>query len=281
MLFKTFYIFLVFQLLILQNFSTAQTENFRHTITDSLVNDEPDNLDIKIFRSINNLRNPFLDNIIHYSDIACIPICLSTPLIMLTISKLNDNYYNESSAALLTLSEFSTITTTFILKDLVKRERPFRKLKNVKHSKKDEMFLDPYSFPSGHSALSFCLATSLSLRYSDKTFLIASLYTYSTLVAFGRVYIGVHYPSDVLAGMIIGTGSAILVHSMRKELIGNYDKNYTNNNQNLKNSSGTLIFLSFFITEGINYILNKNEINSSSQLLLDGKEKYFKFSLSF
>lgn len=281
MLFRFFYILLLLQLLILQDFSTAQTENSGHTTVDSLAAEDPENLDIKIFRSINNLRNPFLDEIIYYSDIACLPICLSTPLIMLTSSKLNNNYYNESSAVLLTLSEFSTITTTFILKDLVKRERPYRKLNNVKHSKKDEMFLDPYSFPSGHSALSFCMATSLSLRYSDKPFLIAGLYTYSTLVAFGRVYIGVHYPSDVLAGMIIGTGSAILVHSLRKELIGNYDKNYANNNHNLKNSSGTLIFLSFFITEGINYILNKNEINSSSQVLLDGKEKYFKFSLSF
>ncbi len=259
---------------------------FSQLINDSIqennksLTSQPDNLDIKLFRSINNLRNPFLDRIIYHTDIVCIPLCLSTPIIMFTTSKLNNNYYDESSAALLTLSEFSTIATTFIIKDLVKRERPFKKLKNVKHLKEDEKFIDEYSFPSGHTSLSFCFSTSLALRYTDKPLLITGLFAYSTIVAFGRIYLGVHYPSDVLAGMIIGTGSAFVIHSLRKELIGNYDKN-TNKGISSDKMSTANVFLSFFITEGLNYILYKKNIKAYSQFIYSDNSKLFNLSFSF
>ncbi len=278
---KFFQIPFLLMLYLFNNLSFSQSDLPVSLTKDTINNSEEENLDVKIFRSINNLRNPFLDKIIYHTDISCIPVCLSTPLIIFTTSKINHNYYDESSAALLTLSELSTITTTFIVKELVKRERPFKKLKNVKHSKDDEMFLDPNSFPSGHSAISFCLATSLSLRYPDKPFLIAGLYTFSTLVAFGRIYIGVHYPTDVMAGILIGTGSALLMHSLRKEIIGNYDKNISNQKVNSDIAPGSFVFLSFALTEGVNYILAKNKINASSQLLFYGNEKFLNFSFSF
>ncbi|MCX7834217.1 MAG: phosphatase PAP2 family protein [Ignavibacteria bacterium] len=275
---KYFYIFFLIQFILQTNFLHSQSNEKNLIIKKPLIESDTNNLDVKIFRSINNIRNPFLDEVIYHTDIACIPISLSTPLLLFTVSKLNDNFYDESSAALLTLSEFTTITTTFIIKEIVKRERPYKKLKNVKHSKDDEIFLDNYSFPSGHASISFCLATSISLRYPDKPLLIAGLYTYSTVVAFGRIYIGVHYPSDVLAGAIIGTSYALLIYSLRKEIIGNFDKININNPNN---SSQSLIFLSLAITEAINYLMMRNKINATSQFIFNNNEKLFRFSYSF
>lgn len=64
-----------------------------------------------------------------------------------------------------------------------------------------------HSFPSGHTSSAFALATSLSLDH-PKWYVIAPAYLYASMVGYSRCYLGVHYPSDVLAGAVIGTASA-------------------------------------------------------------------------
>jgi undecaprenyl-diphosphatase len=65
-----------------------------------------------------------------------------------------------------------------------------------------------YSFPSGHAATSFACATVLSVfvpRWRVPFFALA------TLIALSRLYNGVHYPSDVLAGALLGVATALLL----------------------------------------------------------------------
>lgn len=93
------------------------------------------------------------------------------------------------------------------LKTAVHRERPFNQYPFI--VKRDVG--GGYSFPSGHTTTAFTTATSLSLLY-PKWYVIVPSYLWAGSVAYARIYQGVHYPTDVLAGAIIGTGTAWLAY---------------------------------------------------------------------
>ncbi len=86
------------------------------------------------------------------------------------------------------------------LKFLIDRERPFE---TYPHIEKLSTGGDS-SFPSGHTLEAFALAAALSLLFSGKKIMIP-VYIWACLVAYSRLALGVHYPSDVLGGMLIGT----------------------------------------------------------------------------
>jgi hypothetical protein len=73
------------------------------------------------------------------------------------------------------------------------------------------------SFPSGHATIAFATATTLTLEYK-KWYIAVPAYAWATGVAYSRMYEGKHYPSDVLAGAVLGVGSAWLSHWLSKKL---------------------------------------------------------------
>lgn len=93
------------------------------------------------------------------------------------------------------------------LKNIVCRPRPFMEI-----APGPELLIPPpdgYSFPSGHSCASFAAATAIFIR--DKRF-GAAAFVLAGLIAFSRVFLFVHYPTDVLAGALLGVVCAIVVY---------------------------------------------------------------------
>ena len=97
------------------------------------------------------------------------------------------------------------------MKRIIKRERPFVTYPYL--IKRDVG--GSYSFPSGHTSAAFCTATSLSLLF-PKWYVIAPSYLYAASVGYARMYQGVHYPSDVLVGAVVGAGSAWISYKVEK-----------------------------------------------------------------
>lgn len=103
-------------------------------------------------------------------------------------------------------SVIEAVGITYGLKYAFDRQRPFVKYPDKVHPIDAE---DSPSFPSGHTAAAFSLATSLSITY-PKWYVIAPSAVWACGVGFARINQGVHYPSDVLTGAAIGVGCAFV-----------------------------------------------------------------------
>lgn len=97
-----------------------------------------------------------------------------------------------------------------LLKHLVERPRPCQVLSDARLVVK---CLHSFSFPSGHATTSFA-AASLIGHYYRKAAVPA--FIIAVLVAFSRIYVGVHYPSDVLGGSVLGGAVAGLIIYLRQ-----------------------------------------------------------------
>jgi len=91
----------------------------------------------------------------------------------------------------------------FLLKNSLQRNRPQAALQNFRSIITPS---DQFSFPSGHTSAAFMMATLLSFYLPA---LIIPLYFWATLVGCSRVVLGVHFPTDILVGIILGVCTAI------------------------------------------------------------------------
>ena len=92
------------------------------------------------------------------------------------------------------------LCTNVVLKHLVGRTRPWLVVEGLTHLVVEN---DPLSFPSGHTCAAFA-AGSVWARFVERRWLKALCILQAVLMAFSRLYVGVHFPTDVLAGCAVG-----------------------------------------------------------------------------
>jgi membrane-associated phospholipid phosphatase len=241
--------FLIFLIAVLQcNSIYSQDSNLTFHFIE-LPND-PNNIDVRLFRSINNNRTPFLNSSLTVTDKSVLPAALILPVSMFVYGRAKDKPYEENTGVLLTFSEAVNFALVFGIKNIAKRPRPFETLSNVNH--KNVSFKDKYSFPSGHTSTAFTMATTFALRYPKYPQVYVPMFLWGLAVGYGRVYWGMHYPSDILGGAVLGSLTAVSIYSLRSEIIKVKNKAFREENKpdinKLSEKSAGTIGIAFFLS---------------------------------
>jgi undecaprenyl-diphosphatase len=172
------------------------------------------NWDINLLKQI----NPTHPNSSTWKNISSSaePICVAAPIGMFAVSLINHDQNLKNNSFKLAESLVITAAITEVMKVTINRDRPFVKYPlDVFPNQIDET---GKSMPSGHTAFSFTTATSIYLAY-PKWYVALPAFTWATAVGYSRMYLGQHYPSDVLMGVIVGGGSACLTNWLNKKFI--------------------------------------------------------------
>lgn len=177
------------------------------------------NFDINTLRSINLNRNQNLDPTFKLITDSYAVISIGTPLTLYAVGLINKDPQLKKEALYIGETVAASIFITIVSKRIIKRERPFETYPEIEKLTNG----GGYSFPSGHTSIAFATATSLSMTY-PKWYVIVPSFTWATAIGYSRMHLGVHYPTDVLAGALIGSGSAYLTYKINK-LINKKKKN--------------------------------------------------------
>ncbi|MDP4278263.1 MAG: phosphatase PAP2 family protein [Bacteroidota bacterium] len=171
------------------------------------------NIDINLLRDINLNRNESFDGVFKLLTNTAAPISAGIPVGMLGVGLIKGDSALTRHAIVIGASVVSSAMITLAMKAIVKRPRPFTTYSDIEKLTSG----GGYSFPSGHTSGAFSLATSLSLDY-PKWYVIIPSYVWASAVGYSRMDLGVHYPSDILMGAVVGAGSAYLCHYLNQKL---------------------------------------------------------------
>ena len=132
--------------------------------------------------------------------------------------------YDKKLGRTMALSIFMGLVWNTMLKNIFLRRRPYFDHDDIHilrvpdpEADIDDIAAQGYSFPSGHSTNAVTVYGSLGL-YLHKRYLTAAAIVIPFLIGFSRIVVGAHYPTDVLAGWLLGLLSVLLVHLLEKRV---------------------------------------------------------------
>lgn len=172
------------------------------------------NIDIDLLKNINQNRNPNLDKPFNSISKSVYPLSVALPISLLGSGLITKDKNLQRQGLTSFASLAISMGTTYTLKKNINRDRPYITYPTIQQPYYLE---DDPAFPSGHTTAAFTTATSLSLTFK-KWYVVVPAYTWAGAVAYSRLHLGVHYPSDVLAGAAIGAGSAWLCYKANRWL---------------------------------------------------------------
>jgi len=140
-------------------------------------------------------------------------ISVGVPLAYFAAGLIHNNKELKQKAVYTAAAILLNTASTTLLKNVVKRERPYHTYTGIFPDKvKSE-----YAFPSGHTSSAFATATSLAIS-TKKWYVAVPAFAWSASIGYSRMYLGQHYPSDVIMGALVGSSSAIICHWASKQL---------------------------------------------------------------
>ena len=183
------------------------------------------NFDKSAFIFMNNLAkkaggflSPFCEFISFFGDGGICLIVLSLVLLLFRKSR-------KTGASMLFAIIVGALFTNVLLKNIVARERPFNEnpLYTAFWLEAGASSVSEFSFPSGHTTVVMTSMTALFLSTNKKVSWTA--YIFVLLTGFARVYLIVHYLTDVLAGLLVGGASGVIGYYLANALFNYFEKN--------------------------------------------------------
>jgi len=161
------------------------------------------NWEINTLKSLARTRTPAQNSTFKFISDANVYMNYAVPGGLFLTGAINGDKQMRQNAAYIASSTALTALLNYGLKKVFKRDRPFKRYPEF------VSVISPhqYSFPSGHSSSAFAMSTAVARAY-PKWYIIAPAVIWGGSVAYSRMYLGVHYPTDVAAGAALGVGSA-------------------------------------------------------------------------
>ena len=169
--------------------------------------------DIEILKAVNENRIVFLDGVFIFITNTAAAIAFGFPGILLITTFIKKNPPVRRKAFTILIPVALSAIFANILKYAINLPRPY----------KVYPFIEKLSgggsptFPSGHTADAFAFAIAAALLYRKPSIVTLCLF-WASLVGYSRMCLGVHFPSDVLAGALIGTACAWLYQWIEKKV---------------------------------------------------------------
>lgn len=172
------------------------------------------NADIDLLIIINLDRNKHLDSFFQFITDSVSPITIVF-FLLLAVGFIAKYKALTTRGLFIAGSYLTSSLISTALKHVVDRPRPFI---TYPFLEKITSGGSP-SFPSGHTSDAFALAAAVSIAF-PKWYVITPALLWATAVGYSRMDLGVHYPSDVLMGILVGTGSAYLGRYVNNKYFG-------------------------------------------------------------
>jgi undecaprenyl-diphosphatase len=172
-------------------------------------------MDYRLYRAVNDLveDQPWLASVaVRLETWGVVALAIATVMLWLLARPGSERKWKAASGSALGAAGLALLVNQAIAK-VWSRPRPY-----VSHPSAHVWTArshDP-SFPSDHASAAFAIATSVLLfdRFAGALFLVAA-----ALIGVGRVVVGVHYPGDVAAGVVVGVACALLVGRLARPLV--------------------------------------------------------------
>lgn len=157
------------------------------------------NFDIELLRFIHHGRITGLDEVLYILSYSASFVSIGIVIVFLVIAWRKKTWKHRRDFLKMLAALVAAALISMVLKTVIDRERPFITYPDIEKLSSG----GSASFPSGHALEAFSIAMALTLVTRKRSIAVA-VFIWAFLVAYSRMALGVHYPSDVAGGVLIG-----------------------------------------------------------------------------